>query len=138
MYAKLTEWLSGNPKAATERSASKRSPNSPPQTPLPARCSKPCSRHAARLSWVRPKWRGLLGLAQEDVFDTCLFTKLAEASGAPGNSTALVGTPETVANAMAAYYDLGATSLILVALDAAERTPSTVPCDWPVCASETR
>lgn len=55
--------------------------------------------------------------AQEDVFDTCLFTKLAEASGAPGNSTALVGTPETVAQAMAAYYDLGATSLLIRGYD---------------------
>ncbi len=55
--------------------------------------------------------------AQEDVFDTCLFTKLAEASGAPGNSTALVGTPETVAKAMAAYYDLGATSLLIRGYD---------------------
>ncbi len=61
--------------------------------------------------------RLLAAAARQDVFDTCLYTKLAEASGAPGNSTALVGTPETVANALLAYYDLGATSLLIRGYD---------------------
>jgi alkanesulfonate monooxygenase len=39
--------------------------------------------------------------------------KLAEATGARGNSTALVGAPETVAQALLAYYKLGATSLLI-------------------------
>ena len=39
--------------------------------------------------------------------------KLAEATGARGNSTALVGAPETVAKALLAYYKLGATSLLI-------------------------
>ena len=55
--------------------------------------------------------------ARSDVFDACLWTKLAEATGAPGNSTALVGTPDTVAEALAAYYDLGATSLLIRGYD---------------------
>jgi alkanesulfonate monooxygenase SsuD/methylene tetrahydromethanopterin reductase-like flavin-dependent oxidoreductase (luciferase family) len=38
-------------------------------------------------------------------------------TGARGNSTALVGTPETVAEALAAYYDLGATSLLIRGYD---------------------
>ena len=61
--------------------------------------------------------RLLAAAARQDVFDTCLYTKLAEASGAPGNSTALVGTPETVANALVAYYDRGATSLLIRGYD---------------------
>lgn len=61
--------------------------------------------------------RLLAAAQQRDVFDTCLWTKLATATGAPGNSTALVGTPETVAQALAAYYDLGATSLLIRGYD---------------------
>lgn len=62
--------------------------------------------------------RRLLDAASEqDVYDSCLYMALATASGAPGNSTALVGTPETVANAMAAYYDLGATTLLIRGYD---------------------
>lgn len=51
--------------------------------------------------------------ARSEVFDSCLFTPLAAASGARGNSTALVGTAETVANAMADYVDIGATTLLI-------------------------
>ena len=71
----------------------------------------------ARVPTNEASKRLLAVAAREEVFDTCLFTKLAEASGAPGNSTALVGTPETVAKAMAAYYDLGATSLLIRGYD---------------------
>src|SRR5262249_54382879 len=45
--------------------------------------------------------------------DTCLWMKLAEVTGARGNSTALIGAPETVAKALLAYYKLGATSLLI-------------------------
>ncbi|MEM7018042.1 MAG: LLM class flavin-dependent oxidoreductase, partial [Pseudomonadota bacterium] len=55
--------------------------------------------------------------SKKDVYDSCLYMALATASGAPGNSTALVGTPETVAEAMAAYYDVGATTLLIRGYD---------------------
>ena len=55
--------------------------------------------------------------SRRDVHDTCLFTALATATGAPGNSTALVGTPETVAAALTAYYEIGATSLLIRGYD---------------------
>jgi alkanesulfonate monooxygenase len=55
--------------------------------------------------------------AEKEVHDTCLWTALAVLTGARGNSTALVGTPETVAEALAAYYDLGATSLLIRGYD---------------------
>ncbi len=49
--------------------------------------------------------------------DSCLWMKLAEATGAQGNSTALVGAPDTVARAMVEYYKLGATSLLIRGYD---------------------
>lgn len=55
--------------------------------------------------------------AKQEVHDTCLWTKLALLTGARGNSTALVGTPDTVADALVAYYDLGATSLLIRGYD---------------------
>ena len=60
----------------------------------------------------------LLELAdRKDVYDTCLWTATAAASGAPGNSTALVGTPDEVAEALVAYYDLGVRSLLVRGYD---------------------
>ncbi len=60
----------------------------------------------------------LLDLAErDDVHDTCLWTATAAASGAPGNSTALVGTPDEVAAALVAYYDLGVRSLLIRGYD---------------------
>jgi len=55
--------------------------------------------------------------AEQEVHDRCLWMALAAATGARGNSTALVGTPETVAEALVAYYDLGATSLLIRGYD---------------------
>ncbi|GAA1858187.1 LLM class flavin-dependent oxidoreductase [Myceligenerans crystallogenes] len=40
-------------------------------------------------------------------YDTALWTATAKATGGAGNSNALVGTPEEVAEALLAYYDLG-------------------------------
>lgn len=55
--------------------------------------------------------------AEKEVHDSCLWTALAVLTGARGNSTALVGTAETVAEALVAYYDLGATSLLIRGYD---------------------
>jgi alkanesulfonate monooxygenase len=55
--------------------------------------------------------------SKQNVYDSCLYMALATASGAPGNSTALVGTPETVAQALVAYYDIGASSLLMRGYD---------------------
>jgi alkanesulfonate monooxygenase len=57
--------------------------------------------------------RLLAAAAASEVHDTCLWMKLAEATGARGNSTALVGAPDTVAKALLAYYNLGAASLLI-------------------------
>ena len=55
--------------------------------------------------------------ADRDVFDERLWMKVANLTGAAGNSTALVGTPEQVAEAMLRYYDLGITTLLLKGFD---------------------
>jgi len=55
--------------------------------------------------------------AEQEVHDSCLYMALAAATGAKGNSTALVGTPDTVAEALARYYDLGASSLLIRGYD---------------------
>ena len=61
----------------------------------------------------RGSQRLLAAAAASEVHDTCLWMKLAEATGARGNSTALVGAPDTVAKALLAYYKLGAGSLLI-------------------------
>ena len=56
----------------------------------------------------------LLGIADEgEIHDTRLWTAIAKAVGAYGNTTALVGTPEQVAESMLAYYDAGVTTLLI-------------------------
>jgi alkanesulfonate monooxygenase len=52
-----------------------------------------------------------------DVLDERLWMKVANLTGAAGNSTALVGTPEQVAEAMLRYYDLGITAFVLKGFD---------------------
>lgn len=61
--------------------------------------------------------RQLAAAAQGERHDRALFTSLAAATGAGGNSTALVGTPETVAAALLDYVDLGATTLLIRGYD---------------------
>lgn len=51
--------------------------------------------------------------AQGEIHDKCLWTPIAAATGASGNTTALVGTPERVAEALVDYYDAGATTLLI-------------------------
>jgi alkanesulfonate monooxygenase len=55
--------------------------------------------------------------AESDVFDERLWMKIANLTGAAGNSTALVGTPEQVADAMLKYYELGIGAFILKGFD---------------------
>jgi alkanesulfonate monooxygenase len=52
-----------------------------------------------------------------ELHDRCLWTPLAKATGAGGNTTALVGTPETVAAALLDYVDIGATTLLIRGYD---------------------
>jgi alkanesulfonate monooxygenase len=50
----------------------------------------------------------LIAIAEEgERYDRALWTPTAAATGGSGNSNALVGTPETVAQAILDYVDLG-------------------------------
>jgi alkanesulfonate monooxygenase len=51
--------------------------------------------------------------ADGDVHDSRLFTAIARATGAAGNSTALVGSYEQVADALLEYVEIGATTLLI-------------------------
>jgi alkanesulfonate monooxygenase len=51
--------------------------------------------------------------AQQEVFDKRLWMPIAAATGAGGNTTALVGTPEQIAESLLDYYELGVTSVLI-------------------------
>jgi alkanesulfonate monooxygenase len=55
-----------------------------------------------------------------DVQDKRLFTALAAATNGGGNSTALVGTPEQVAESLLDYIDVGVTTLLIRGYDPAD------------------
>jgi alkanesulfonate monooxygenase len=61
--------------------------------------------------------RLLAAAAVSDRHDRALWTATAKASGAAGNSTALVGTPDTVAKALLDYHDLGVTTFLIRGYD---------------------
>ncbi|MEC3977098.1 LLM class flavin-dependent oxidoreductase [Amycolatopsis sp. H20-H5] len=65
------------------------------------------SRHSLTSPENTGSRRLLAVAAQGDRFDRALWTPTAAATGGAGNSNALVGTPETVAQALLDYYDLG-------------------------------
>ena len=52
-----------------------------------------------------------------EVHDKRLWTPIAAAVGGAGNTTALVGTPEQVAEALLDYHDLGVTTLLIRGFD---------------------
>jgi len=59
----------------------------------------------------------LLDTAQGNRRDTRLWTGVAALTGAAGNSTGLVGTPEQVADAMLEYYDIGIDHFLIRGFD---------------------
>ncbi|HEY6420472.1 MAG TPA: LLM class flavin-dependent oxidoreductase [Candidatus Binataceae bacterium] len=64
--------------------------------------------------------RLLAAAEQGEVLDQRLWTAVAAATGARGNTTALVGTPTQVADSMLAYYDLGVTTFLIRGFDPLE------------------
>lgn len=60
----------------------------------------------------------LVSIARESrVHDKRLWTEIAALTGAAGNSTSLVGTPDQVAEAVAEYYDLGVSTFLFRGFD---------------------
>ncbi|KMW44718.1 LLM class flavin-dependent oxidoreductase [Ralstonia insidiosa] len=65
--------------------------------------------------------RRLLAAAEQgERVDKRLWTAIAKETGARSNSTALVGTPEQVADALLDYYDLGVTTFLIRGFDPLE------------------
>ena len=62
--------------------------------------------------------RRLVDFAQQaEVHDKRLWTPIAAAVGGAGNTTALVGTPEQVAESLLDYHELGVTTLLIRGFD---------------------
>ena len=61
--------------------------------------------------------RLLQAAAQGSRLDKRLWTGVAAVTGAAGNSTGLVGTPEQVADALLDYYDLGVSTFLIRGFD---------------------
>jgi alkanesulfonate monooxygenase len=82
--------------------------------------------HAARGGRLNAKpesvgsQRLLAAAAAGDVHDARLFTAIAEATGAHGNTTALVGTAEQVAEALLRYVDIGVGTILIRGFDPLE------------------
>ena len=78
-------------------------------------------RQAWGLGGAQPENAGsrrlLAAAAKGERHDRALWTPLAAATGAAGNSTALVGTPETVAQAILDYIDIGVTTILIRGYD---------------------
>jgi alkanesulfonate monooxygenase len=65
--------------------------------------------------------RRLLAAAEKGPrVDKRLWTEIAKETGARANTTALVGTPEQVADALLDYYDLGVTTFLIRGFDPLE------------------
>ncbi|MCU1657967.1 MAG: putative alkanesulfonate monooxygenase, partial [Pseudonocardiales bacterium] len=92
------------------RAAGVRSPQRRPRELL-STDGKPANAGSQRL---------LAAAAKADRHDRALWTATAAASGAAGNSTALVGSPETVAQALLDYVDLGVTTVLIRGYDPLE------------------
>jgi alkanesulfonate monooxygenase len=64
--------------------------------------------------------RLLEAAAQGDRLDKCLWTSIAKATGARGNTTALVGTPQQVAETLLDYWRLGVSTFLIRGFDPLE------------------
>ena len=60
--------------------------------------------------------------AQGEVHDQRLWMPIAAATGAAGSTTALVGTPEQVAESLLTYYDAGCTTVLIRGFDPLQDT----------------
>jgi alkanesulfonate monooxygenase len=81
-------------------------------------------RTKAGLATPEPRNEGsrrlLAAAAMGERLDKRLWTGAALATGARGNTTSLVGTPEQVAEALCDYYDLGVTTFLIRGFDPLE------------------
>jgi alkanesulfonate monooxygenase len=102
--------------AATEDEAW-RAPTDPRRNAPAARRRGPRHRRPAA---ERRRARLLAAAERGSRVDKRLWTEIAKLTGARSNSTALVGTPEQVADALLDYYDLGVTTFLIRGFDPLE------------------
>jgi alkanesulfonate monooxygenase len=79
--------------------------------------SKGWSRQEATSGPVDNAGRRLMSFADQDIHDERLWMPIARATGALGNTSCLVGTPEQVARAILEYYKLGIGSVLIRGFD---------------------
>jgi len=80
--------------------------------------AKGWSRQEAMSGPVDNAGKRLMSFALErDVHDERLWMPIARATGALGNTSCLVGTPEQVARAVLEYYKLGIASVLIRGFD---------------------
>jgi alkanesulfonate monooxygenase len=82
-----------------------------------AQVNRELGHRAGRAATDESGRRILEAAARGDVHDARLWTALAKAYGAQGNTTCLVGTAEQVADALLEYYKLGIGSFLLRGFD---------------------
>ncbi len=76
--------------------------------------------HARALPANEGSRRLLAAAAEGDRLDKCLWTGVAAATGARGNTTALVGTPAQVADTLLDYWRLGVSTFLIRGFDPLE------------------
>lgn len=104
--------------ASTEEAAWKRADDIVAQTiSLREKAGLKTSGHAPQNAGSQ---RLLEAAAQGGRLDKRLWTGVAAVTGASGNSTGLVGTPEQVAEALLDYYDLGVSTFLIRGFDPLE------------------
>jgi alkanesulfonate monooxygenase len=90
------------------------------ETILRARGSSGAGAAPASLPTNEGSRRLLQAAALGDRLDKCLWTGAAALTGARGNTTALVGTPERVADALLDYWRLGVSTFLIRGFDPLE------------------
>ncbi len=85
-------------------------------SPRPGGCGRPRPR-AGRDTPERGLAPAARGGSRRPRLDKRLYTAIAAETGASGNSTALVGTPEQVADALLDYHDLGVRTFLIRGFD---------------------
>ena len=99
-------------------------PNTPAnQTATP---NTPANQTVGPNTPARPQSEGSRRLlefaAQSEIHDQRLWMPIAAATGAAGSTTALVGTPDQVAESLLAYYQAGCTTILIRGFDPLQDT----------------
>ena len=105
----------------------------------PPRCRTRPAIASRPMAMRPPARRRLLALAEQGTrIDKRLWTEIAKLTGANSNTTALVGTPEQVAEVFGDYYDLGVSHFLIRGFDPLDRRHRIWPRADPADAQADR